>query len=297
MNDLATQLSETFADLVAAAAPSVVRVDSQNRWPSSGVVWSTDGTIVTASHSVEDEDEIEVALPDGTTLEATLAGRDPGTDLAVLKVAASGLARPAWLEPDALRVGHLVLAVSRPGRTARASSGIVSALSDAWRTSSGGRVERYIESDVPLRPGFSGSLLLDVSGRVLGLNTAGLLRDHALAIPTATVRRVVEAVLAHGRVRRGFLGIGAHSVPLGALGAKLGQEAGLLVAAVEPGSPAEKAGVLLGDVLLAFDGQALERVPDLLALLDEERVGRAVTAKLLRAGEPREVAVTVGTRS
>jgi S1-C subfamily serine protease len=292
----AFELSESLATIVESAARSVVRVDARWRFPASGAVWSTDGTIVTASHVIEQEDEIEIGLPDGTELPATLVGRDHGTDLAILKVAASGLARPAWLEPDGLKVGHLVLSVSRPGRTARASSGIVSALSDSWRSPSGGKLDRYIESDIALRPGFSGSLLLDARGQVLGLNTAGLLRNSALAIPTATVRRVIESILAHGHVRRGFLGVGAHPVRLGALGEKLGQETGLLLASIEPGSPAEQAGLLLGDVLVAFDGQPVRQVDDLLGRLDEDRVGRAVTARILRAGEPRDVQVTVGTR-
>lgn len=296
--NLAVELSESLASVVETAARSVVRVDARHRWPSSGAVWSTDGVIVTASHSIEDEDEIEVGLADGTSLPATLLGRDHGTDLAILKVAATGLTRPAWLEADGLKVGHLVLAVSRPGRTARASHGIVSALSDSWRTPAGGKLDRYLESDIALRPGFSGSLLVDVTGRVLGLNTSGLLRSQAIAIPTATVRRVVEAVLAHGRVRRGFLGVGAQPVHLGAAHeARLGQEGGLLVAAVEAGSPAEQAGLLLGDVLVQFDGQKLENVSDLLGLLDEERVGRSVVTKLLRGGEVKEITVTVGVKA
>jgi len=297
VNDLALELSSAFARIVESAAPSVVRVDARTRAPSSGAVWSTDGTIVTTSHAIEEEEDIEVGLADGTTLPATLAGRDHGTDLAVLKVAASGLARPAWLEPDELKVGHLVLAVSRPGRSARAAHGIVSALAPSWRSPAGGRIERYLESDVPLQPGFSGSLLLDMSGRVLGLNTSGILRGHALAVPTATVRRVIESVLAHGRVRRGYLGIGTQPVRLGAgLESKLSQETGLLVSSVEPGSPAAEAGVLLGDVVVALDGELVKNVPELLALLDEERVGRVVHARVVRGGEVKELTLTVGMR-
>ena len=297
MSSIALELSEAFANLVESAARSVVRVEARSRGPSSGAVWSTDGTIVTASHAVEDEDDIEIGLADGTTLPATFVGRDHGTDLAILKVTAKDLPRPAWLEPDSLKVGHLVLAVSRPGRSARAAHGIVSALAASWRSPAGGRLERYVESDLPLQPGFSGSLLLDASGRVLGLNTSGLVRGHALAIPTATVRRVVESILAHGRVRRGYLGIGTQPVRLGAaLEAKLGQETGLLIAQVEPGSPAEKGGLLLGDVLVAIDAEPVRSVPELLALLDEERVGRTVTTRVVRGGETKELPLVVGFR-
>lgn len=296
MSTIALELSDLFASLVESAARSVVRVDGRSGPGSSGVVWSTDGTIVTASHTLE-EDEIDVTLADGSTHHAELVGRDHATDLAILKIPHTGLARPQWLEPDGLKVGHLVLAVTRPGRTARAFSGIVSALSDAWRSPSGGRLDRYIESDVQLQPGFSGSLLVDMSGRVLGMNTTGVLRGHAIAVPTATVRRVIEAVLAHGRVRRGYLGIGTQSVRLGpALEAQLAQETGLLVASVEPGSPAEKAGVLLGDVLVALGATPVRSVLELLALLDEESIGRPLAARVVRGGSVKELSVTVGVR-
>ena len=297
MRNLAIELSDQLAAVVESSAPSVVRVDARPRWPSSGVVWSSDGTIVTAAHAIEREEEIEVVLADGTTLPAELKGRDEGTDVAVLKVAASGLPRPAWSGLEGTKVGQLVLALSRPGKTARATSGIVSALGDsAWRTPAGGKLERYLQTDIALQPGFSGGLLVNAHGHALGLDTSGILREHALAVPTETVARVVEEVLAHGSVRRGFLGVGAQPVRLPAAFEKLaGQPTALLLVSIAPGSPAESAGLLLGDVLFSFAGASVRTPDDLLGLL-EDKVGQAVPAKLLRGGELKELAVTVGSR-
>ena len=297
MSNAALELSNAFAAVVEASAPSVVRVDAGRRWPSSGVVWTSDGTIVAASHAIEDEEEIGVVLADGTTLEAELAGRDEGIDLAVLKVPATGLARAAWAGLEATKVGHLVLGVSRPGQTARASLGIVSALGDgSWRAPAGGKLERFVQTDIALQPGFSGSLLVDALGHALGLNTSGILRDTAVAISTETLARTVEEVLAHGRVRRGFLGVGAQPVRLPASLAKVaGQETALLLVSIAPESPAEKAGLLLGDVLLSFAGAGVRTSEDLLVAL-EDKVGVETKARFLRGGEPRELAVTIGSR-
>jgi S1-C subfamily serine protease len=298
MKNAATELSDALAAIVESERAGVVRVEARHRFPSSGAVWSADGVIVAANHAVEWDEAIEVALADGTTLPATLLGRDPGTDVAVLTVAATGLSRASFGGLDGLKVGHLVLALSRPGRTVRAASGIVSALgSEPWRTPTGGRLDRYVQSDVELAPGFSGSLLADARGRVLGLNTSGLVPRTPLLVPTSSIERVVAAVLAHGHVRRGYLGVGAQPVRLAAALAKeAAQGSALLLASVEAGSPAEKAGLLQGDLLVSFDGHPTLDVSDLLALLDEERVGTEVTARLLRGGQLRESRVGVSAR-
>jgi S1-C subfamily serine protease len=235
-------------------------------------------------------------LGDGAAVPATLAGRDPGTDLALLRVAARGLAAVAWSD-DVPRAGHLVLGVSHSGRGPRAALGLVTESSGAWRTAAGGQVDRYLETDLALRPGYSGSLLADTEGRALGLNTAGLFRGTGVAVPGATVRRVAESLATHGHVRRGYLGVGTMPVALGPDQAQaLSQDGGLLVTSVQAGAPAHRAGIQLGDVLLAFDGQALTRPRDLLARLDEDAVGRAVTLRVLRGGQPAEATVTVGSR-
>jgi S1-C subfamily serine protease len=295
--NFAVELSDSLAGIVKANAASVVRVEARDHRPSSGIVWAADGTIVTASHTVDRDEGIEVALADGRSVPATLVGRDHGTDVAVLKADATGLAAATWGDLAGLEVGNLVMAIARPGRTARAASGIVSALGDSWRTPAGGRIERYLQTDLDLQPGFSGSVLADAAGRAIGMNTSGLLRGASLAVPAETLRRVAGALAAHGRVRRGFLGVGTYPVRLPrALQESTGQPAGLVVVSVQPDGPAEKAGVQLGDVVLSLDGERVVQIGDLLGLLDEERVGKEVTAKLARGGAVQDVRITVGAR-
>lgn len=291
----ATQLSESLAAAVAACAESVVHVESRRRAGASGIAWAKD-VVVTASHVLEWDEGLEIGIPGGGTATASVAGRDPGTDLAALRVQSAELRPIEWPADAPLRIGHLVLGVSRPGPSARARLGVVNALSDSWRTPAGGRVDRYLETDIALHPGFSGSLLVDAAGRALGLNNAGLLRRASLAIDPGTLRRVVGALLAHGAVRRGFLGIGAYPVRLPSAGEPSGHGVGLLVLSVQPGSCAAQAGLMLGDTLVSLDGQPLGGVADLLPFLEEERIGRTITARVLRAGEPRELSITIGTR-
>jgi S1-C subfamily serine protease len=296
MTQTAISLSNQLADAVERAAPAVVRVVGRRRGPSTGIAFRPDGLIVTADHVLEWDEGIEVTLADGATLPARLLGRDPSTDLALLRVEAAGLAVPAWLDA-APRVGELVLAVGRAGQGARAAHGIVTATGGGWRTPGGGLIDRYVETDVSLFTGYSGSLLVDVSGAALGLNNAGVLRGAGVALPPATLARVAETLAAHGHVRRGFLGVGTMPVRLPPdQTAAPGQDAGLMVTSVQPGSPAARAGVMLGDVLVAFDGSALSRPRDLLGRLDDASVGRGVTLRVLRAGQPVDLELVVGSR-
>ena len=290
-------LSEAFAAIVEKSSASVVRVEARRRSPSSGIVWSSDGLVVTAQHAVERDEEIEIGFFDGRTAEAKLVGRDPGSDVALLRVAATDLVVPPWSTAEP-KVGHLVLSVARPGRTARASMGIASAVSGEWRSPAGGRLERYLQTDIAPQPGFSGSLLVDDRGNGLGMNTASLLRGHSLTVPTETLRRVTEALVAHGRMRRAFVGLGSMPIRLPVKAARAsGQESALLVIAVQPDGPADLSGVLLGDALLALDGHALTQVDDLIEALTEERIGAELKFRILRAGEVREIAIRAGARS
>ena len=237
------------------------------------------------------------AFPTAARRSAQVVGRDPGTDLALLKAEGVGLVPASWTDLDDARVGHLVVGVYRPGSTTRATLGIVAALGDAWRTRYGGKIDRYFEASLPLQPGFSGGLLVSASGKAIGLSTSGLLRGVPLGIPAATVKRVGEALMTGGRVRRGYLGVGSYPVALPASQqSSLGQESGLLVTSVQADSPASRAGVLLGDVVVGVDGQPTAEPADLLPALDEDRVGREIVLRVLRAGELREVPVTVGER-
>lgn len=297
MESLLPDLSQAIAGTVDVGSNGVVQVDGRSRIPASGVLWSKDGVIVTAHHVVERDEGIEVGLPDGSSVPAKLIGRDPSTDIAVLQAKTGGLEPLAWTEPDTLKVGHLVLGLGRPGKNIRATMGIIGALGDGWRTPMGGRLDRYVQSDVVMYPGFSGGPLLDASGRVVGINTSALARGATITIPAPTVRRVVQAILAHGKVQWGYLGIGAQPVPLPAeTVALLKQDTGLLLVSVEAEGPAGQGGLLLGDTIVSLDGSPVRHLDDLQGLLGGERVGSTIAVKVLRAGEVRELSVVVGER-
>ncbi len=291
-----TVVSDALAGAVEAAGPSVVRV-SGGRRPSTGVVWSADGVVLTTEHAVRRDEDIVVTLGDDRELAATLVGRDPSTDLALLRVQASGLPVLGWRDTNGLKVGQVVLALGRPGRTVRARLGILSAVAQEWQVPGGSRIDRYVEPDIDPAFGISGGPLLDTEGWVIGMNTAGLRRGHVLTIPTATLRRVADVLLTHGRIRRGYLGVAAQTVPVpSTLAQTVDQRAGLLVHAVEPGSPAERAGFLIGDLVLSIGGRPVRRADELMMALTEDRIGATESVRFVRAGEIREVPVTIGDR-
>ncbi|MCB9100407.1 MAG: trypsin-like peptidase domain-containing protein [Anaerolineales bacterium] len=293
-------LSNDLAGIVKSAEPSLVRVEARRRLPATGMVWSADGVIVTAHHVVEREDNLKIGLADGQTVSATLVGRDPTTDLAVLRSEAKDLTPPAWAAFDAQgpQVGHLVLALGRPGQSAQATLGIISALGDQWRTPGGSQLDHYVQTDVVMYPGFSGGPLVNAAGEIIGLNTSALLRGISLTIPNPNIRQVVETLLAHGQIKRGYLGISTQPVRLPeALRQQLNQETGLLLAGVEPGSPAEKGGLLLGDTIVAVENEPIRQHDDLLAALSGDRVGQTVSIQVVRGGQLQNLAVTVGERS
>ena len=297
MSDTLIKFSQELAEAMAIAGRSVVRVDGRRRLGASGVVWSEDGLIVTAHHVLERDDDIKVGLPEGETAQATLVGRDPTTDLAVLRTDGKGLDPAGWSEPGDARVGNLVLALGRPGKTVQATLGIVSALGDSWRTRAGGHIDRYLQTDVVMYPGFSGGPLVDSGGRALGLNSSRLLRGATTAVPAPTIRRTVEALLKHGRVRRGYLGIGAQIARLPEDQAKkLDQETGLLLVSVESDSPAHRAGLVLGDTIISMDGHPVRHLDDLVAALGVDSVGKSLKTKILRGGVAQDLTVTVGER-
>lgn len=320
--DAFAALSRATVAAVGALAPHVVQVDCGRRLSASGTVYAAEGVIVAASHNVEREEDIVVGLADsngGRRLPARLVGRDASADLAVLRVEASGLPVPAWAdgaELAAVRPGELALVVGRPGRQVRAALAMVSDVREGWRTPSGARLGRYVELDVARERGFSGSLVAVAGGggadsagsdgpaghppggvRLLGIATSGLLRGRGLVLPAETLRRVAEALLAHGRVRRGWLGIGAYPVRLpAALAERVGQPVGLILVGVEPDGPAAQGGLVLGDVLVAIEGQPVADLAHLHGQLGEERIGKPVTVRILRGGEPRDMTVTIGAR-
>ncbi len=297
MSEVLSQLSRELGEIVETAGRTVVRVEGRQRLSASGIVWSSDGLIVTAHHVLEQDEGIGIGTPDGQTVPAALVGRDPGSDLALLRTEAKGLAPSAWEETAAVHVGHLVLALGRPGQSVQASLGVVSALGGEWRTPAGGLLDHYLQTDLVMHPGFSGGSLVDMGGRAVGLNTSGLLRGVSVAVPVASIRQVVEALLAYGRVRRGYLGVTTQPVRLpGPVAESLHQETALLLISVERGSPADQAGLFLGDSIVALDGQPVRTIDDLLSLLSGDRVGAQVPVRVVRSGQVQELTVVIGER-
>jgi S1-C subfamily serine protease len=277
-----TDLSSALAEAAAASAPGVVAVHGGRCDTTSGVAWSAEH-VVTAAHALERENDLELTLGD-ERIPATLLGVDPGTDLAVLRVERS-LTPLRHADEAALRFGSLVLAVSRNARGSRARLGILSRVGGPFRLGGGTRVEQYLESDIAPTPGLAGSALVDAAGALVGVNATGLVRGALVTLPASAVTRVVDAIVAHGHVRRAKLGVALQPVELPAsVAERREKERGLIVLGVAPGGPAEHAGVLVGDVILGVAGTAVTRIDELQSVLDESKIGVDVVLELLRAG-------------
>ena len=289
----AQQYSDSLAAAVEKAGQVTVTVDARGRFPATGIIWNANGEILTADHVVQRDENINVTLADGTTHPATVLGRDPASDLVLLKIEASGLPAPEFVE--SVKVGHLVFAVGRPSEL-QATLGSVVALGGPVRGRHR-RFEAYIQSDVTMYPGFSGGPLVDASGRVAGLNSSSLAHGASLAIPVSALRTVVDALRRDGRVKRGFLGVSTQPVALAeAVAGELGQPTGLMVIGTEKGGPADQGGVLQGDVIVGVDNDTVSDIEDLQAALGPETVGKATLVKVVRGGEVRTLTVTVGVR-
>jgi S1-C subfamily serine protease len=297
--NLIGRLSNDLASAVETAGAATVTVNARRRLPATGIVWSPDGLIVTANHVVERDDEITIGLPDGRTVPATLVGRDPGSDLALLKIDAGDLTAATRAE-DEVKPGHLALAIGRPGPSGpMASFGVVSVVGGPWRTQRGATVEGFIRADVAMLPGFSGGPLVDGQGRVIGLNSSHLGRGGGMTIPAAAIDSIIESLQTHGKVRRGFLGIGAQAVNIPAALAKaagIEQEQGLVIVGVEAGGPAERDGLYLGDVIVAINGNPVSSVEGLQDSLSGDLVGQQAEITILRGGAVQRRPVTVGER-
>lgn len=298
MNNALIDLSNSLADAVERAAREVGSVNEGGRSGVSGTIWR-DGLVVTAEHTIRGQQQLTVGLPNGASSDATVVGRDPTTDIALLKLKDSFATPIEFADVAQLRVGQFVLAVGRRATQGIvASHGIVSAIGGAWRTWHGGRIDQWFRLDLLPFTGFSGGPLIDAQGRVIGINTSGP-RRSVMTLPVSTVNRVIDQLLAKGRVVRGFIGVAMQPVQLPKhIRTSGGNEAsrGLLVVMVEPGGPAEKAGLMLGDIVLALGDKPLSQTGDVQAALDPERVGQAVTLRILRGGEARDVSVVVGER-
>jgi serine protease Do len=287
-NSLAA-VSESLASTVERAGKSVVSVHARPRFASAGVIWRP-GVIVTAEHTVRREEEIQVTLPDGSERAAKLAGSDAGTDIAVLRLAEPA-GEVATRNATEVRPGNLALAIGRSENSGvNATLGIISAVSGAWRTWRGGRLDQYIRLDLTMYPASSGAAVTDTSGGVIGIATAGLSRIAGLAIPASTIDRVTDEILSRGHVARGYLGVGLQPVALE------DHKRGLIVLSVERGGPADKAGLLVGDIFVSLGGKPATDTGDVQTALESVAVGQPIEAGLLRGGQARQIEITVGER-
>ena len=290
MNEL-QQLSNQLADTVAAVAPSVVQVQR-----ASGVVFSNDA-VLTNARALGREDDIHVRTDDARQLDAELHGWDPATGLALLRV--SGLnAAPAKQAQGPPRIGSLAIAVGRSWSNAvTASVGMISVIGGPLRTGRGQSVDQVIRTSAPMHEGFAGGALADMTGSVTGIATAASIRGLRVVIPSSIAWSVGASLLEHGRIRRGYIGIAAQPVRLPERQREGDREYALLISDVRAGSPAEQGGVLVGDVIVLFDGQPVEEPEDLLDLLAGDRIGKEIAIRVVRGDSMKEITVTVGERA
>jgi S1-C subfamily serine protease len=292
-------LSNNLADAVEQAGSCVVAVKARARISSSGIHWRS-GIIVTADETIKRSEDITVTLDDGRTVPATLAGRDSSTDIAVLKLPDVELPVAQIGEVTSLKVGHLVLAVGRSDESGlNATLGTVSALGGSWRSSYGGLIDQFVRLDLTLYPNIEGGPLVDATGRVVGMAVSGP-RRTVIAIPATTVNRVVDTLLEKGRITRGYLGLGMQPVRLPETlksTLNLASIGGVIVVNVEPNGPAEQAGVMIGDVLVAINDISVSDTGDVQAMLGPQSVGQTLKAQIVRGGALVEVAIAPGERS
>ena len=289
------ELSNDIAAIVERSGGSVVTVDARRGRSASGTVWAN-GLVVTADHVIEQDDEIKVDGGSGGA-KASVIGRDPGTDLALLKVEGLKATVAARAQGTGVRPGQLVLAAGRPGQL-QVTFGIVSALSGAYRSWRGAQIEQLIETTAELLPGFSGGPLLDAEGKVIGINSWNFGRGITRALPVETVDRIVQSLQTHGRIRRAYLGLGTQPVRLAEQAAgQTGQQSGLLVVTVEQGGPGGQAGLLQGDTIVGLDGGPIRQLDDLFNAVRRLEVGSNHRLRVLRAGELKDVNITVGERA
>lgn len=297
MTNPLTDLSNSLTSAVEKGGASTLLVDGRRRYPASGIAYTED-LVLTADHVVTREENLKVTLPDGRTLEATLAGRDPGSDLALIRLSEKVLT-PAQTSAS-VKVGQLVLALGRPNEQGvQASWGIVTSINGPARTHRGGLLDEFIQTETTPYPGFSGGPLINTEGEVLGLNTSGLTRGSSLTIPVNAAWRIADALARHGSVRRGYLGVRTQPVEIPeAARQALNREGrrGLLVLWLEENGPAQSGGLFVGDTITAVGGQPVGDPDDLFAALNSETVGKPTPVEVLRGGKPEIVTVTVGER-
>ncbi len=293
-----TDFSKGLMDAVEIGATATVLVDARHRFPASGIAYSTD-LVLTADHVITRDENLSVMTPDGKEAGATVAGRDPGSDLALLRTSGAALS-PAKTSAAPAKVGQLVLALGRPTKAGiQASWGIVTALGGPTRTGRGGLLDAYVQSETTPYPGFSGGPLVSTEGEILGLNTSGLTRGGSLTIPVSVAWRTAEALAKFGSVKRGYLGVRTQSADLPEstrLSLPSKQSRGLLVMWLEEKGPAAQGGVLVGDIIVNVGGSEVGDPDDLFAALGSDTVGKPIRVEVARGGKLQQMTITVGER-
>jgi len=292
------ELSDALADAAEKAGKATVLVNARRRMPASGIAYAAD-LILTADHAVEREEGIKVILADGAEVSARVAGRDAGSDLAVLKLErAAGAVAEATKSPA--RLGQIALALGRPSADGiEASLGTVSAIGGPIRTGRGGMLERYLRTDSISYPGFSGGPLVAADGTILGLKTSGLANGAAVTVPADIAWQIADTLVQHGPIKRGYLGIRSQTVDIPEASRKAlqrEQATGLLIVGVENGSPADKGGLIVGDILVGVAGEPILHHNELFTRLDGEVVGKSTPIDLIRGGQPQTLNVVIGEK-
>ena len=300
--------SRAVIDVVDRVGPTVVRLDieagSRRGGTGSGVIVAPDGLVLTNSHVVDGAARVNVSTVDGRSLTAQVVGNDPDTDLALVRIDAPVTLPAAPLgNSKLLRRGQLVIAIGNPlGFESTVTTGVVSALGRSLRARSGRLIDDVIQTDAALNPGNSGGPLVSSRGEVVGVNTAVIMGAQGIcfAVAANTASFVLGELVRHGRVRRAYIGIAAQQFTLSRrrqLAAALAQESAVMVATVEPGSPADRAGIAAGDIILALDGTAVTGADDLIRILAGEKIGRTVEVETLHNGSRRSVSLVPAERA
>lgn len=293
-----TDFSNGLSIAVEKGALGTLLVDARKRYPASGIAYANN-LVLTADHVVTRDEDLRIGTPDGKTVLAAIAGRDPGSDLALLRLSDNVLtpAKPAGGKP---KVGELVIALGRPSHAGiQASWGIVTILGGPTRTGRGGLLDEYIQTETTSYPGFSGGPLINTEGEVLGLNTSGLGHGMALTLPVKFAWRIAESLSQNGTVKRGYLGIRTQAVEIPAeseKGLKREQKSGLLILWMEEGGPAQRGGLLVGDIIVTIADHPIEDPDELFIALDHDMVGKTIDVGVIRGGKPSSIKVTVGER-
>jgi len=291
-DSVAQQLSNDLAAAAARTAPSLVLLRGRRRRAAAGTVIDPQFFLV-SDHLLDADDKVSAQTASGEVT-ARVVGRDPGTDLALLHVEGGAL-QPVTMTTDPVRIGEIVLATGRTWTGQVAHPGFVTQLTGPHQLSPGFRLEQAIHTSLEPFSGFSGGALVNVRGETVGISTSALDPGRALAIPARDVTRVADSLRRHGRLRRGYLGISSLPVSLPERQRQTGDR-GLLVTSVAPGSPADAAALLVGDVILGIDDTAAARPDDLAAYLSADRVGQRAALRILRGTSPLQIEVTIGER-